>query len=181
MEEIYVNEDKARSFTQWFNDNMDKLKYLVRDYDEDLFMDAFFRAHDAIERRGTLVRNNTGYFLQTYRTTLLDSKRSTVFVYEDERVLKDLTATEFDADEYEEAAEGVTTELLEYVRERYDPVSVSLFEIYIGLSPNASYKRMADMLGISGSKIGSVIGGIKKDVANKFGDTYNMFRSSVDF
>jgi DNA-directed RNA polymerase specialized sigma24 family protein len=177
------NEAKARAFMSWYGVNMDKLRYYVQGsglaYDEDMFTDAFLRAYDAIARRGTLVKDNTGYFLQTYRATFLDSKKTPIADKVDERVAEGLSAPDFDSDTYEDAVETINAEVLEYVRENYDEVAVSLFEIYVGLSPDISYKRMSNMLGIPATKIWPVIGRIKKDVVKRFGDTYGIFRSSV--
>jgi DNA-directed RNA polymerase specialized sigma24 family protein len=177
------NEAKARAFMSWYGDNMDKLRYYVQgsglEYDEDLFTDAFLRAYDAIARRGTSVKNNVGYFLQTYTATFLDSKKTPIAGKVDERVVANLPASDFDSDTYEELVKTINTEVLEYVRENYDEVAVSLFEIYVGLSPDISYKRMSNILGISATKIWPVIGQIKKDVVKRFSATYDNFRSNV--
>lgn len=173
------NEAKARAFMDWYGANMDKLRYYVQDYDEDIFTDAFLRAYDAIARRGTSVKDYVGYFLRTYRATFLDSKKTPIVGKVDERVVENLPASDFDSRAYEEVVEMINTEVLEYVRENYDEVAVSLFEIYVGLSPDISYKRMSNILGIPATKIWPVIGQIKKDVVKRFSATYDIFRSNV--
>lgn len=177
------NEAKARAFMSWYGDNMDKLRYYVQgsglEYDEDLFTDAFLRAYDAIARRGTSVKDNVGYFLQTYRATFLDSKKTPIFGKVDERVVENLPASDFDSDTYEEVVETINTEVLEYVRESYDEVAVSLFEIYVGLSPDISYKRMSNILGIPATKIWPVIGQIKKDLVKRFDGRRDYLLSGV--
>lgn len=177
------NEAKARAFMSWYGDNMDKLRYYVQgsglEYDEDLFTDAFLRAYDAIARRGTSVKDNVGYFLQTYRATFLDSKKTPIVGKVDERVVANLPASDFDSDTYEEVVETINTEVLEYVRESYDEVAVSLFEIYVGLSPDISYKRMSNILGIPATKIWPVIGQIKKDLVKRFDDRRDFLLSGV--
>lgn len=173
------NEAKARDFMSWYAANMDNLRYLVQDYDEDLFTDAFLRAYDAIARRGTSVKDNVGYFLQTYRATFLDSKKTPIISKVDERVVENLPASDFDSDTYEEVVETINTEVLEYVRESYDEVAVSLFEIYVGLSPDISYKRMSNILGIPATKIWPVIGQIKKDLVKRFDDRRDFLLSGV--
>lgn len=177
------NEAKARAFMDWYGANMDKLRYYVQgsglEYDEDLFTDAFLRAYDAIARRGTSVKDNVGYFLQTYRATFLDSKKTPIVGKVDERVVENLPASDFDSDTYEEVVETINTEVLEYVRESYDEVAVSLFEIYVGLSPDISYKRMSNILGIPATKIWPVIGQIKKDLVKRFDDRRGFLLSGV--
>lgn len=173
------NEAKARAFMDWFGANMDKLRYYVQDYDEDIFADAFLRAYDAIARRGTTVKDNAGYFLQTYRAAFLDSKKTPAVGKVDERAVENLPASGFDADTYEEVVEMINTEVLEYVRESYDEVAVSLFEIYVGLSPDISYKRMSNILGIPATKIWPVIGQIKKDLVKRFGGRRDFLLSGI--
>lgn len=177
------NEAKARAFMSWYAANMDKLRYYVQgsglEYDEDLFTDAFLRAYDAIARRGTSVKDNVGYFLQTYRATFLDSKKTPIVGKVDERVVENLPASDFDSDTYEEVVETINTEVLEYVRESYDEVAVSLFEIYVGLSPDISYKRMSNILGIPATKIWPVIGQIKKDLVKRFDGRRDFLLSGV--
>lgn len=175
------NEAKARDFMEWYGGNMDRLRHYVEWYDEDLFTDAFLRAYEAIARRGTSVRNYTAYFLRTYRNTLLDTKKISGGHRADETALQRLTQVEFDAPLYEAAVETINTEVLDYVREAYDEVAVSLFEIYVGLFPDISYGRMADMLGISENKIWPVIGKIKKDVVKRFGGRKDFILSQVNF
>jgi len=163
MEVSPENEAKARAFMDWYGANMNSLRYYVQGsgiaYDEDLFTDAFLRAYDAISRRGTEVRSYTGYFLQTYRSAFLDSKKKPTT---SEPLTADLPAPESDTPG-EEAVE-VTAEVLEYVRRNYDEFDVSLFEVYAGLSPDISYRRMASMLGVPASKIWPAMSKIKKDV-----------------
>lgn len=177
------NEAKARAFMSWYAANMDKLRYYVQgsglEYDEDLFTDAFLRAYEAIARRGTDVKDNVGYFLQSYRATFLDSKKAPEINKADDTAVGNLRASDFDSDLYEEVVETINTEMLEYVRKSYDEVAVSLFEIYVGLSPDISYKRMAVILGIPATKIWPVIGKIKKDLVKRFDGRRDFLLSGV--
>lgn len=179
------NEAKARAFMVWYGDNMDKLRYYVKggnlEFDEDIFTDAFLRSYEAIARRGTAVKDNVGYFLQSYRATFLDSKKAPEINKADESAVGNLRASDFDSDLYEEVVETINTEMLEYVRKSYDEVAVSLFEIYVGLSPDISYKRMAVILGIPATKIWPVIGTIKKDLVKRFDGRRDYLLSVVNF
>jgi hypothetical protein len=58
---------------------------------------------------------------------------------------------------------------------------VSLFEIYVGLSPDISYKRMSIILGIPATRIWPVIGRIKKDLVKRFDGRRGFLLSAVDF
>lgn len=177
------NDAKARAFMAWYGNNMDKLRYYVKggnlEFDEDLFTDAFLRAYEAIARRGTDVKDNVGYFLQSYRATFLDSKKAPEINKADDTAVGNLRASDFDSDLYEEVVETINTEMLEYVRKSYDEVAVSLFEIYVGLSPDISYKRMAVILGIPATKIWPVIGKIKKDLVKRFDGRRDFLLSGV--
>lgn len=179
------NDAKARAFMAWYGNNMDKLRYYVKggnlEFDEDLFTDAFLRAYEAIARRGTDVKDNVGYFLQSYRATFLDSKKAPEINKADDTAVGNLRASDFDSDLYEEVVETINTEMLEYVRKSYDEVAVSLFEIYVGLSPDISYKRMAVILGIPATKIWPVIGKIKKDLVKRFDGRRDYLLSVVNF
>lgn len=173
------NEKIARDFMDWYGANMDRLRYYVKDYDEDLFTEAFLRAYNAILRRGTVINDYTGYFLRTYRATFLDSKKAPDIRRAEENELLQIRDTEFNSDLYEEVVETLNTEVLEYVRDHYDPLSTSLFEIYLGLFPEMSYAKLSIMLGISEPRIKQRVGPIKKDVAVRFGNRKGFLMSLV--
>lgn len=178
---IPENADKARAFMEWASANMQALRRYVSTskagYDEDLFSDALIRARDAIARRGTVVRNPVGYFLRTYQSAFLDARRKASPTQTDECVegvpfledLESLTRDEIEA--------RLKAEILSYVRGRYDETSVSMFEIYLGLLPDVSYKRLAGMLGVPVARIWPVMGQIRKDIATRFVADYQILLS----
>lgn len=170
-------EARARAFMEWYSLNTDRLKYYVDHYDEDLFTDAFLRAYEAIARRCTVVRDYTGYFLRTYRATYLDAKKAAGSRRADENAITRLQQPEFNSELYENIAALLNAEVLEYVRDSYDEISVSLFEIYVGLAPEMSYRRIADMLGLSEHVVRFRIMPIKKDVVERFGARKNFLLS----
>lgn len=164
------NEELARGFMDWYAANMDNLKFYVKDFDEDLFTDAFLRAYNAILRRGTVVNDYTGYFIQTYRATFLDSKRVEKYDYTIDQYLENTTSTDTPySEKYEEEVATINGEVLEYVRAHFDPYSTSLFEIYLGLSPEISYAKLSALLGISEHKIRHRIRPIRKSLTAVFG------------
>lgn len=174
------NVAKARDFLDWFAAERDKIKFYIRNYDDDLLSEAMLRVYDTIVRRGTSLNDYLGYYLKTYRSVLMDTQRSQGYDVPVDDV-RDLQAPDFDADKYEAAVEAINTEVLDYVRANYDEVAVSLFEIYVGLSPDISYKRMSAMLGIPATRIWPVIGQIKKDLVKRFGQRHYFMLSVVDF
>jgi DNA-directed RNA polymerase specialized sigma24 family protein len=176
------SEDRARFFAEWYGANMDKLRYYLQgrvEYDEDIFSDAFLRAYDAIARKGTTISNNTSYFLQTYRTTYLDIIRKSRNMSKVE--LRDMTSPDIDTGEHEREVWNMTKDILLYLREYYNEVDISIFEIYAGLSPDVSYKRMSHILGIPINQIYQVVSSIKKDVVKRFGERYNFLLSNDGF
>jgi DNA-directed RNA polymerase specialized sigma24 family protein len=175
------HEVMANAFMRWYGANLDDLKRCVIDYDEDLFTDAFLRAYEAIRRCGTIVKDYKGYFLQSYRSTFLDSKKKAQPDKENETAITHIQASEYDYMAYEKVVDDFKSEILDYVQNTYNPFDVSLFEIYIGLLPDISYKRMSEMLGIPTTKIWPAIGAIKKDVAEKYGKKCENLLSIVSF
>lgn len=179
-------EARARRFMEWFAVNSDRVRRCIpwTEYDEDLFMDAFVKASGFIRRTGTAIRAYDAYFLRVYRNVRSDFFRKRMPNTEDpERgyVRYAVSANDRDVAEYEVSNDSLVAEILDYVRDNYDEAAVSLFEIYVGLFPDISYSRMADMLGMSKNKIWPVIGKIKKDVVKKFGGRKDFILSQVDF
>jgi hypothetical protein len=75
-----------------------------------------------------------------------------------------LAAPEYDYEAQEQVVDTIEKEITEYVRTNYDPAACSLFEIYIALRPETSYKKLAKMLGFPVQWVWPVIGAIKKDL-----------------
>lgn len=174
------NELRAREFMTWYAANMQKLERYAQGsggiLDADIFSDTFLRLYDDIALKGLNINNYTAYFLRAYRTKYIDSRKGIT-----DDLDTDIADPVFDSKLYEEVVETLSAEVFEYVRGRYDDVSISLFEIYIGLAPEVSYKRLANMLGIPEFKVWPAIGKIKKDVAAKFGHRKNVLLSLVDY
>ena len=133
--------------------------------------------YDAIAYKGADVKDYVFYFYRSYYNLYLAGKRKPgpdflddISVGEDRTLTDTLEAPDFDYYNYEIAVDALKTEILDYVRARYNPVEVSLFEIYVGLYPDTSYKRIAALLGIPFYKVWASIGAIRKDVAVTFAD-----------
>lgn len=185
-DEIATPEAEARAseFMKWYGDNFDALRSkLLYDefYDDEVATDTALYLYDCIAYKGLKIDNYKWYYLRAYHTALLGAKKKNgearaAFVSVDEPVIGEvmygdiLPAPTFDYTTYEMEIDAVQREILEYVRASYDQVSVSLFEIYVTLQPEMSYKKLARMLGIPANKIWPVIGAIRKDVAVRFAD-----------
>lgn len=187
-----ANEKRARDFMEWYAANMDKLKYYAQGagypIDDDLFSDTMLRIYDAIALKGVQVNDYTGYFLQSYRSVFINNEKKkasgpylTVPLLLEKPAELDTPAPDFDSREYEEAVETINAEVLEYVRGTYDEVSISLFEMYVGLAPDISYKKLSTMLGIPFVKVWSSIGNVKKSVVREFGNRKDFLLSVVNF
>lgn len=178
------SENRARNFMDWYGNNFTALRdKLIYDqfYDDEVATDTALYIYDCIAYKGLTVDNYKWYYLRAYHTAFMaaqKNKKHLVSVDDEESVIQ-LPASDFDSDTYEEVVETINTEVLEYVRESYDEVAVSLFEIYVGLSPDISYKRMSNILGIPATKIWPVIGQIKKDLVKRFDDRRDFLLSGV--
>lgn len=178
------NEARAVDFMQWYGAHFDVLRSkLLYDqyYDDQVATDTAIHLYECIAFKGLKVDNYKWYYLRAYHTALLTSKKKdgdqrAGFVSIDEPGAQ-LVAPTFDYAAYELELDMVQTEILNYVRATYDQVSVSLFEIYVTLQPEMSYKKLARMLGYPANKIWPVIGSIRKDVALRFADKRDFLLS----
>jgi hypothetical protein len=164
-------------------------------FNDDVATDTALVIYDAILLKGTRIASYADYFYRAYYTNAmkaqindistakmlqsLDAELDRDKFYKDSRAsrsgipvnftLKDrLLASDFNYALYEEVVDTLNTEVLEYVRANYCDFDTCIFEIYLGLLPDTSYKRLAALLGISFTKIWQVIGAIKKDVQITF-------------
>lgn len=142
--------------------------------------------YDAIAYKGADVKDYVFYFYRSYYNLYLAGKRKPgpdflddIIVGEDRTLSDTLEAPDFDYYNYEIEVDALKTEILDYVRARYNPVEVSLFEIYVGLYPDTSYKRIAALLGIPFNKVWASIGAIRKDVAVNFSDRRGFLLSYI--
>lgn len=167
------NENGAADFMDWYADNESKLKRYVYgggyEVDEDLFSDTMLSIYDAIALKGAKVVNYTKYFLFSYRAALINREKrkaqARLVPLSDE---SDTPETDFDSGEYEKIVETLNAEVMRYVRDNFDERAVSLFEMYVGLSPDISYKRLSEMLGIPFVTVWQSIGNVKKEVVKRF-------------
>lgn len=203
------SESRAKAFMDWYGDNFDRLRdklIFSRLYDDELATDTALMVYDNIALKQFVVVDFQAYFLRAYHTNRIAKAKRRVYedsVTEFMVTMEERTSTEtavrgeaefekryaathkitdtpaFDYEQYEQAVYQLQVEMLDYVRANYDPLSVSLFEIYTGLLPDTSYKRMSAMLGISETRIWTSIGAIRKDLVLQFQSRKDFLLSLV--
>lgn len=185
------NEKRARAFMRWFSLRFETLRkewLYAGKFDDEVATDTALYIYDCIALKGLQIRGKyKWYFLRAYHMRLLaEAKKRSEYTARhvwlddpDEHIGGTLAASNFDYEQFEALVDNVNNEMLEYVRENYPPLDASLFEIYIALQPNMSYKRMGKMLGYSPNKIWPVIGAIRRDLAVTFKGTRDYLLSVV--
>jgi len=173
------NEARAQKFMRWYGYNVEYIRErLIFDhlYDDEVATDTMLYLYECIALKGLAIDKYKWYYLRAYHTNLLAAKKKRgeslkgIVYIDDEKVHAQLLAPDFDYAAYESAVDLLKGEILEYVRATYDPVAVSLFEIYVSLQPEMSYKKLAAMLGYPLQKIWPVIGAIRKDLALRYAE-----------
>lgn len=164
----------GKEFASWYASHLDEIRVCLNSspfgYDEDLASEAFIRVLNAIERRRAIINNPKGYYTTTYRNIAIQSaaeRRTTIL---DDYQLNLLTETPYtnDDEERQNAVNALYDKIREYVRLNYDDKSITLFELYIQLLPDATYRKLAEMLQIPFYEVWQNLGRIRKDVAQKF-------------
>lgn len=171
------NRKRAGAFMRWFGLRFEvmRTKWIVN-FDDEAATDAALYIRDRIALTGLRITGKyKWYFLRAYHNEVLKRKKkesaaAKASVYlDDEDCAIELCAPSFDYAEFEEAVEELHGAMLAYVRSNFPPLDTALFEIYIGLQPAISYKKLAEMLRYSPSKVWIPLGKIKRALAQKFG------------
>jgi hypothetical protein len=202
-DEIATPQDLARGahFINWYG-SIYKISKRMRDLDKDVAIDTIIQIYDDIVYKQAQVRNYKTYFLTAYR--MLKIKRAYQDIRDAERSMSieeslesttsehesgqpivaycladKLVVDDFDVSAYEACANELHNEMLEHVRNNYAPREVSIYEIYIGLYPEASYIEMGAMLGISHQLIYTIVSAIKRDLRNKYAEKRKVLLSML--
>lgn len=174
---------RARAFMAWFGVRFEEIQRgFGPAFNDEVAVDTAVRIHDDIALKGTVIQGKyRHYFIRAYNINLIaykknEARRKAQHVDIDEqseegRPWAELLGVEdMDPHDYEYAVDTLRAEVLDFVRRHHDPLSASLFEIYVELSPDISYNRLAQMLGIPYRKIWQDLGAIKKDVVYWFAE-----------
>lgn len=170
------NEAKARDFMRWYSQNIDKIKHYILSsgvvLNEDIMTESLLTIYNAISLKGANVKSYMSYYIHSYRMAFMASKKSSMTTVDylsdtiEAEVFK--TLPEYNSEYIEEEINSFYTEIMNYVRENYNEIESSVFELYIGLYPAISYRKLSKIFGLSFSLVWTVIGKIKKDVVSKF-------------
>lgn len=175
--------NKGSEFMQWFAASVKHITRCVQKggtgtpVNEDILHDTAIRVYEAIAFKGTEVSDFLGYFLTSYRMATY-AAASSRYEFEELTPEHGRTAEVYDAEAYECAVFEFTEEVLEYVRGAYKPYAVSLFEMYVGLSPQVSTEKLANMLNLSPFSVRNNINEIKADVRKRFGSRVRFLQAS---
>lgn len=183
--------ERANEFSKWFAANRDHIqKDLIYGalFDEDVLHDTYCRIYEAISLKGTILRSNVkSYFLRAYHRTRINSIKDRVkrngrsLDAPAGRDRKDssynlLSRTRPDVvdsmpPEVRDFAEISDTveNILDYVRAKYEPDAVSLFEMYVFLQPDISYRALSQLTGVRMSRVWPVMSAIRADLQERFG------------
>jgi len=174
----------ARAFMGWFGTRFETLRDVLiyaHKFDDEVATDTALKIYQDIELKGLVISGKyKWYYLRAYHTNFVAAKKkqgasvarlvSIDEGYDDDRInLIDTLATDaYDCALYEDVTNVLRAEVLEYVRANFAQENVSLFEIYMELQPEISYKKLANLLGMPHQKIWRAIGDIKKAVVLEF-------------
>lgn len=173
------NERRARNFMKWYGAHFEELKsdlyYRGRVFDDQIATDTALIIYDAIALKGARIASYADYFFRAYHTNSMKGQVNGVGFAKDHVFIDDhhadaLAAPEYNYALYEDVVDTLNREVLEYVRANYSDFDACIFEIYLGLLPETSYKKLAALLDIPITKIWQAIGAIKKDVRVTFKD-----------
>jgi len=192
-----LSQANATAFMYWYGKNFERLRdklIFAHLYDDEVATDTALTIYDNIALKGVVILDYQFYFLRAYHTNrVAKANRKAREISYDEGLYNEFNkmdngreptsnrtslavaqliaaAPDFDYEEYELAVDQLSTEMLDYVRANYDPLSVSLFEIYVGLLPGISYKKLSALLGIPVTRIWTSLGEIRKDLAERFAE-----------
>lgn len=177
------SEKAARAFMGWFGlrfeELRDKLIYAHK-FDDEVAVDTALMINDNIRLKGLRITGKfKWYYLRAYHTNYKAAVSKTrSFIELDE--VTDIEAPQVDYALYESTVDGLRREILDYVNAKYSAVDVSLFEIYIELHPEISYRRLAGMLGLPYIQTWQAISSIKKDVVETFGGRKDILLSMLN-
>lgn len=191
------NEARARAFMAWYGANFDtlrkKLIYKGRGFNDEVATDTALLIYDAISLKGVRVKHFAMYFFRAYHTNAMKLGRDNMAeednlfrldaikdMEEDKDIRGELMACDFNYEDYEARVDLIDSEILDYVRAVYPPFECSIFEIYIGLLPEISYRKLAEMLGVQYTFIWTAIGAIRKDCAKRFKKRKDYLLSAQD-
>lgn len=176
-------ERKAKRFLDWYGAIHKFIEKRIRDFDPEIGVETMLRIYNDILYKPVEIKNYKAYFIRAYFTTKLKFAMAETEARKQHAPIEELTeiipAPDFDYEKYEETLEQINQEILEYVRKKFKPMDVSIFEIYLGLQPDVSYVVMGEILGISANRIYLVVSAIKRDLQENMAERRNYLLSKL--
>lgn len=178
------NKKRAGAFMRWYGFRFEvmRTKWIVN-FDDEAATEAALYIYDRIALTGLRISGKyKWYFLRAYYNKALKRKQDESKAAKMSVALEDvqIEAPAFDYAEYEAAVDALNGEMLAYVRQNFPPLDAALFEVYLGLQPNISYKRLAAMLDIPYEKVWQPLGKIRRALAEKFAEKNALVRSIAE-
>lgn len=173
---------EADRFMNWYGYNFEQLsKFYGPVFNDEVATDTALRIHEDISLRGRRIEGKyRHYYVRAYNVNLIawrkkETARAARTAELDAPIGEDMTLADIlpckgteDTLLYEIAVNTLRQEVLEFVDAFHSPYAASLFEIYVELSPDISYRRLADMLGLPRAEVGGAIYEVKRDVIEWF-------------
>lgn len=176
----HTSSRRARAFAAWFGENYERIRADLAEknnLDDDVLNDTYILVYDIIAMKGREVVDFGNYFYRAYYTNnRKDTWEGEAKERDTARIddplggcdLGNVEASAFDVHGFEYALDAFNKEVHAYVAEFYDAECLSLFEMYVGLYPEMSYKKLSDELGVPFSTVWQTLGIIKRDVVETF-------------
>lgn len=180
---------EALAFMGWFGLRFEQIRQMFGNaFDDEVAVDTALRIRQDIELKGLVIGGKyRNYFMRAYKMNLLRAKikaNAHNALHVDIDGARDygndtdgaplwrdiLPADDYDPRDYELAVNTLRDEVLDFVQRHHDPLAASLFEIYVELSPDLSYKSLGKLFGIPDRTVWQGIGAIKKDVVHWFAE-----------
>lgn len=175
-------ERNAAKFMCWYGARFEEIKRAYGPaFNDEVATDTALLVREALLYKGrTIVGKYRHYFIRAYNINMIQHRkreRARTMLHVDidaetdgRPLAETLGASDYDPRDYELAVDTLRAEVLDFVRTFHDPLNVALFEVYVELSPDVSYKRMADMFRIPYRQVWQGVGEVKRDVAEWFAE-----------
>lgn len=169
---------RARAFMIWYGHNFNRLKRALHDFNDEVATETALKIYEAIELKGLAIDSYKHYFFRAYRTNMLrhlkaESTKKLIFgPLSNDPTAEEcdiMAAPEYDFSHYEEVSERINAQIMDHVRAKFPPFECSIFEIFIGLQPDITCRKLSIMLGLATPTVWNVLNSIRKDVGAHFG------------
>lgn len=169
---------RARAFMIWYGANYEKLKTALklkeRVFNDEIATDTALRIYDDIALKDLRIDSYKHYYFRAYHTNAMKYERdkvrqNVIFPHNSNpEMLGELPAQDFDYQNYEDASAALNAKILDHVLANYSPYKASIFEIYVGLQPDISCLRLAQILGLKQHTVWTILNEIRRDISELY-------------